>query len=132
MRVVGQNKGCDIRLTDLYMGQTYGGFLSGSSEKNYEAVNWEMINVGIPQRVEKIWGKNRKLHVFEIDHTKRLPGVEVIAWIHCSQGVGAGESSDLVLAWFQEGDEDPFAKAASNLKAINWEEKAQSYDPADF
>ena len=124
MRIIGQYKGCDIRLTGLQMSQTYGSLLSGPSEQMFESINWEMINVGIPQRVEKMWGKDRKLHVMEIDYAKRLPEVEVIACLECASGTNEGDRSTLILAWFQDPDEDPFAKAVSNLKMINWEEKA--------
>jgi len=127
MRVVGQYKGCDIRLTDLNMSETYGTWLLGPSESRFEEVNWEKINVGIPQRVEKMWGKDRALHVMDVDYKKRLPEVEVIVCLECAAGTKEGDYSDLVLAWFQEDDEDHFAKAVSNLKMINWEEKAHGW-----
>jgi hypothetical protein len=127
MRIVGQYKGCDIRMTGLQMSETYGGFLLGPTEKTFETVNWEMINVGIPRRVEKMWGKDRALHVMEIDYKKRLPSVEVIVCLECAAGTNEGDYSDLILAWFQESDEDPFAKVISNLKNIEWEKRAHGW-----
>ena len=124
MKIVGQYKDCDIRLTDLHLSETYGTWLLGPSESRYEEVNWEKINVGIPQRIEKMWGKDRVQHVMDIDYKKRLPSVEVIVCLECSAGTKEGDYSDLILAWFQESDEDPFAKVISNLKNIVWGEKA--------
>jgi len=132
MRIVGQYKNEDIRLTGLNMSHTYGNFLCGPSGKFLEPANWEMINKGIPERVEKMWGKNRKLHVMDIDIKNRLPSIEVIVELECSAGTKEGDYSDLILAWFQESDEDPFAKAASNLKMINWEEKAHGWWVASY
>jgi hypothetical protein len=132
MRVVGQYKGSDIRITGLHMSETYGRFIAGSSEKMYETVNWEMINVGIPQRVEKMWGRDRTLHVMEIDFKKRLSSVEVIVELECAAGTKEGDYSELIMAWFQENDEDPFAKVISNLKSIEWGKKAHAYSASDF
>ena len=86
MRVVGQYKDTDIRLTDLHMSKTYGGWLTDPSGKRLEEANWEMINVGIPKRVEKMWGTNTALHVMDIDHKNRLPEVEVMACLKCHPG----------------------------------------------
>jgi len=127
MRIVGQYKGSDIRLTDLQMSETYGTWLAGPGEKMFESVNWEKINVGLPQRVEKMWGKDRVLNVMDIDYKKKLPSVEVIACLQCAAGTKEGDYSNLVMAWFQESDEDPFAKVVSNLKSIKWEEKAHGW-----
>ena len=132
MRVVGQYKDTDIRLTDLHMSKTYGGWLTDPSGKRLEEANWEMINVGIPKRVEKMWGTNTALHVMDIDHKNRLPEVEVMACLKCHTGVQGKDYSHLALVWFQEPDEDPFAKVISNLKEINWEEKAEGHNWQDL
>jgi hypothetical protein len=132
MRIVGNYKGSDIRITGLHMSETYGSFLAGPTQSLFESVNWEMINVGIPQRAEKMWGKDLRVHVMELDFKKRLPGIEVLAKLNCSESVKDGDCSDLILAWFQESDEDPFAKATTNLKKFSWEEKARTYDPANL
>jgi len=132
MRIIGQYKGSDIKITDLHMSETYGELLLAPSEKMYEAVNWEMINVGIPKRVEKMWGKDKRLHVMETDYKGKLPGVEVIVRLDCGAGKKEGDCSDLILAWFQEPDEDPFAQAVSNLKKISWEEMVSPHLADDF
>ena len=61
----------------------------------------------------------------EIDNKKRLPSVEVTACLECAAGTNERNRSDLILAWFQEADEDPFAKVVSHLRTISWEEKAR-------
>jgi hypothetical protein len=127
MRIVGQYKDSDIRLTDLHMSETYGTWLAGPGKSIFEEVNWEKINVGIPKRIENMWGKDRALHVMDIDYKKRLPSVEVIVCLECAAGTKEGDYSELVLAWFQESDEDPFAKLITNLKGIDWKEKAHGW-----
>jgi hypothetical protein len=134
MRIVGQYKGEDINLTDLHMSETYGGFLLGPSEKRLEETNRRLADEDIPQWIVKVWGENRPSYIYDlgIDYKARLPSVRVIVWLTCNKGIKDGDLSDLILAWFQESDDDPFAKLISNLKKFNWEDKAKDYLYSDF
>ena len=83
MRVVGQYKGNDIRITDLHMSETYGGVLLYS---NLEELNKRTITGKIPEEVERIFGDDRPVHIMDleaIDFKKGLPLATVIAWLEC-------------------------------------------------
>ena len=131
MRIIGQYKGDDIRITDMHMSETYGGFLA-LSKNRYEEVNRRLVNVDVLGEITKIWGQNRPFcvaNLAKIDYTQLLPPVRVIVWVSCGKLIkdSTADGSHLFMAWFQESDEDPFAKAVSNLKEIAWEEKAQDF-----
>jgi hypothetical protein len=131
MRIVGQYKDSDIRITDMYMSETYGGFLS-LSEKRYEEVNRRLVNEDIPKMIERLWGQDMVFCVAnleKIDYKQLLPPVMVIAWFSCNKpvNVSAAHGSNLFIAWFQESDHDPFAKAVTNLKQISWEKQAEDF-----
>lgn len=132
MRVVGQYKNCDIRITGLYVSETYAGFLA-LSEKLYDQANRRIVNEDIAKSLERIWGKwskDRVVCIIDLDkivYNQLLPEVRVIVSLCCLEPIQEGHASDLYMAWFQEPDEDPFAKATSNLRKIVWEEKAKDF-----
>ena len=129
MRSVGQYKGVDIKITHMYLSDTYGGFLLGPSAKKLEMWNHILVDEKIPERIVKLWGIGWAYHLMEIDYKKELPSTEVIARLECPKGIKEKSYvSGLVMAWYQEPEEDPFDSAVANLKQIVWEKEAKDFE----
>jgi len=132
MRNVGKFKDKDIRLNSFHMGETYGGFLAGPSDK------WmEEHNVNILKRLEgeyctSIFGSNRPTFIIgkdSFDLKKRLPNAYVMVWLSCPSTVQDPDQhgSHLVLMWFQDPAEDPFLKLAPMVSLSKWEKHARDF-----
>jgi len=132
MKPIGEYKGKDIRLTHLYLKETYGDSLVYPSGPGIEFINERLINKSIPQRVAELFGKGRPVCVVEkekIDKQELSP-VTAIAWLLCPQPVKSRRSdgSHLVLVYFQRVDEDPFSVVEDKLKTIDWQTWANDFD----
>lgn len=129
MRIIGQYKGTDIQITDIYLSDTYGGFLSGPSAKRIEQWNHILVDERIPEVIAKLWGNGWAYHLMEIDYKKELPGTRVIAWLECPNGIKENSyASRMIIVWYQEPDEDPFERAVANLKQIDWGKEAKDFE----
>lgn len=130
MKTVGQYKGRDIKITDLYVCETYGNYLllnkSGLGQENQK-----ILEHGIPKTIERIFGKSRPIFIVDsekFDLKVWLPRVMVCAWL-CGMPIDESwQGSNLILVWFQSSAEDVFGQAAAHLKKIVWEEKAKDFD----
>jgi hypothetical protein len=134
MRVVGKFNNQDIRLEVLHMSKTYGGFLLGPSEKHLEDANRNILNDLEGRECQRLFGADNSpfLALPEGRSLKdRLPEVEVFARLMCISPVrGASPAdyfSELILIWFQEGQDDPFDKLTDLVKAIDWDAQAQHF-----
>jgi len=132
MRIIGQYKGANIRMTSMYMSQTYGGYLS-MSKRWHEDRHRNMIDVNIPEEITHLYGKDRPYCIAgldKVDYKQEFPPVKVIAWLSCCELIedSTAHGSHLVMVWFQQRDDDPFVKAVANLKEISWEDNAKDFE----
>jgi hypothetical protein len=133
MKPVGKFKGKNIRLTHLYLKETYGESLVYPAGPGIEIINETLINKSIPRRITELFGQDRPLCIAEkekIDYRQELPPVTAFAWLLCPQPVKSRRSdgSHLVLVYFQRADEDPFSVVEDKLKLIDWQRYADDFD----
>ena len=132
MRIVGQYKDVNILIDSLYMQGTYAAYLEGIKQQQ-EEINLKIANKQVKIRTERIFGSNRPCYVAGqkiIDYKQRLPAETWHAFLTCSLPIGDKseyDGSHLVLIWFQNADQDPFALAKEHLKQINWEKYAKDF-----
>lgn len=131
MKIVGKYKDRDVRITDIYICETYGTHLL-LSENYLESANQDILSKNVPNTASRLFGDWVPLCIAgieQIDLKKWMPGVMAYAWL-----VGAPieesrfDGSHLVLVWLQDTAEGFFERAESHLKQIAWEEKAKDYE----
>jgi len=129
MKTIGKFNKNDIKITDLYLAETYGHFLTLGD--TIEIVNRKLIDIYIEERVDQLFGFNRPTYIVEkekIDFNKKLPPVTGYAWLRCYEPIKEGHGSHLVMVWLQDGESDPFKEISRRLGEINWEEQAGDFE----
>ena len=51
----------------------------------------------------------------------------VYAFLKCYEPIKEGDGSSIILVWFQNPDQDPFAAVCEKLKTIDWGKEAKDY-----
>ncbi len=133
MKIVGEYKNTEIRLTDLHLGETYGGSLMLPVGPGIEIVNGKIINRKVYDEVGCIFGEGRPVYIYDkdnLDYKEYFPGIMAIAWLSCSKPVKREDcdGSNLVLVFFQDSGENPLTAVAERLKKVNWEKHAEDFE----
>lgn len=128
-RMVGKYKNRDIKIESLYLTETYEGLLVG--RKDDERRNVEIVNAKIDKETSELFGFHTPhciANYDDIDYKKPLPREVVYANLVCHAPIKEGDGSHLVLAWFQDHNQDPFTMASEKIKTIDWEKKAEDFE----
>ena len=129
MKGVGKYKDREVRVTSMYIEETYGNYLCLSNNV-LERENRKILTEHVKKTVERLWGDGRPVYVMDlerIDYKKRLPRIMVYVWL-VGKTIGDACGSHLILVWLQDSTEGFYEQATAHLKKIVWEEKAKDFD----
>ena len=129
MKAVGKYKDREVRITSMYIDETYGRYLCLSNNV-LERENRKILTEHVQETVDRLWGDGRPVYVMNletIDYKKRLPRLMVYVWL-VGETIGDACGSHLILVWLQDSAEGFFDQAAAYLKQMVWEEKAKDFD----
>lgn len=114
----------------FYTDRTYAGLLLGSPNAK---MNDNILNA-IPARVERIWGKNRALHLIKPDirhheGTEILPLTINFVWLESEPIQPDFDGSSLVVTFFSPDffDQPLGTHIVNTLQNIDWKALAKDY-----
>ena len=120
----------EVAVEAFYTDRTYAGLLLGSPNAK---MNEKILNE-IPARVERIWGKNRALHLIkpEIRHhegAEILPLAINFVWLDSDPIQPDFDGSSLIVAFFSPNffDQPLGTHIANKLQDIDWKALARDY-----
>ena len=128
-RVIGKYKDQDISMSALHLAGSYDGVLLG--RRNDRWFNIERVNVAVDKESARLFGTHVPYYIAdykEIDYSKSLPAEAVYVYLECAASVKEGHGLHLILVWFQEAGQDPFAMAAERIKSVDWEKEARDFE----
>ena len=129
VKAIGKYKDRDVRITNMYIDETYGDYLCLSDDV-LERENREILTEHVKKTVERLWGDGRPVYVMDlerIDYKKKFPRIMVYVWL-VGETIGDACGSHLILVWLQDSAEGFYEQAGANLKEIVWQEKAKDFD----
>ena len=129
MRIAGQYKDHEVKVDILCVRPTYERYILIGCE-GLKTVNAKIIDLHIGEMVRQLFGPNRPSYICDakmMSPAAKLPEETGYAWCACDLPIEKGDGSYLILVWFQDSKQDPFAVLKERLKNVDWENEASDF-----